>query len=233
MIDVRAVRAGDAAQLRALRLRAMADAPDAFAMPEEEEARRPDAEWARLARDSERAEEVVVYAAIAGERWMGMAAGRWHDRDRGVAHLWGMWVDPELRRRRVGERLVDAVGRWAAGRGGRLLRLGVIAAEGDATPFYESLGFIRTGEVVPLRRDPARFAHYLIRPVGSAPGAGSSLAGRLGEGADDPGGKEDDDDDRHHVQAADPLVVDDVQRGHDADEGDEDHDHDQQQGPHR
>ncbi|HEY2321069.1 MAG TPA: GNAT family N-acetyltransferase [Solirubrobacteraceae bacterium] len=164
-VEVRAVRQSDAAPLRALRLRALADAPDAFAVAADEEATRPDAEWEALARDSECAESVVIYASIAGGRWMGMAAGRWHDRDRGIAHLWGMWVDPELRRRGVGERLVDAVRAWASAQGGGVLRLGVIAAEGDATPFYEHLGFSRTGEVAPLRRDPARLVHYLIRPV--------------------------------------------------------------------
>ena len=54
---------------------------------------------------------------------------------------------------------------WVAASGGRSLRLGVIAADGDATPFYERLGFVRTGEVAPLRRDPTRSVHYLIRSV--------------------------------------------------------------------
>lgn len=165
MTEVRVVGARDAARLRALRLRALADAPDAFAVGADEEASRPDAEWDELARDSERAEAVVVYAAISGGRWMGMAAGRWYDREQGIAHLWGMWVDPELRRQGVGARLVDAVLGWVSAQGGRFLRLGVITEVGDATPFYEHLGFSHTGEVAPLRRDPARLVHYLIRSV--------------------------------------------------------------------
>jgi ribosomal protein S18 acetylase RimI-like enzyme len=165
VLEVRAVRARDAAELRALRLRALADAPGAFAIAADTESARPDREWEELARESERADSVVVYAAIDGGRWLGMAAGRWHDREQGIAHLWGTWVDPELRGRGVGERLVDAVRGWAAAHGARFLRLGVITAEGDATPFYERLGFARTGEVAPLRRDPARVVHYLIRAV--------------------------------------------------------------------
>jgi GNAT superfamily N-acetyltransferase len=165
VLEVRAVRASDAAALRALRLRALADAPDAFAAAAEEEAVRSGSEWEQLARDSEQAESAVVYAAIDGERWLGMAAGGWHDRERGVAHLWGMWVDPELRGGGVGERLVGSVRAWVSAQGGSFLRLGVITGEGDATPFYESLGFVRTGEVAPLRRDPARLVHYLVGPV--------------------------------------------------------------------
>jgi GNAT superfamily N-acetyltransferase len=165
VVEVRAVGGHDAARLRDIRLRALADAPAAFAVAADEEAARPEAEWETLARDSERAESVVVYAAVAGDRWMGMAAGRWYDSERGIAHLWGMWVDPALRGHGVGERLVGAVSAWASARGGRLLRLGVITAEGDATPFYEHLGFSRSGEVAPLRRDPARVVHYLVRPL--------------------------------------------------------------------
>jgi ribosomal protein S18 acetylase RimI-like enzyme len=165
VLEVRAVRAAEEAQLRALRLRALADAPGAFAMAVDEETSRPDSDWEELVRDSQRAEDVVVYAAVDGERWLGMAAGRWYDRDEGIAHLWGMWVDPEARGGRVGARLVDAVLSWVAASGGRSLRLGVITAEDDATPFYERLGFTRTGEVARLRRDPTRSVHYLIRSV--------------------------------------------------------------------
>jgi ribosomal protein S18 acetylase RimI-like enzyme len=165
VLEVRAVRASDAAPLRALRLRALADTPDAFATASDEEASRPDSDWERLARDSEVADAGVIYAAIDGERWLGMAAGRWYDRENGIAHLWGMWVDPELRRQGVGERLVQAVRGWVSARGGRSLRLGVITADGDATSFYERLGFVPTGEVAPLRRDPTRLVHYLSGPV--------------------------------------------------------------------
>jgi GNAT superfamily N-acetyltransferase len=165
VLEVRAVRASDVAPLRALRLRALADAPDAFATATDEEASRPDSDWERLACESEAADAGVVYAAIDGERWVGMAAGRWHDRERGIANLWGMWVDPELRGQGVGERLVQAVRSWVSVAGGCCVRLGVIAGEGDATPFYERLGFVRTGEVAPLRRDPTRLVHYLSGPV--------------------------------------------------------------------
>jgi GNAT superfamily N-acetyltransferase len=94
-----------------------------------------------------------------------MAAGRWYEREQGIALLWGMWVDPRARGTGVGAQLVDAVLSWVAASGGRSLRLGVIAADGDATPFYERLGFVRTGEVAQLRRDPTRSVHYLIRSV--------------------------------------------------------------------
>jgi ribosomal protein S18 acetylase RimI-like enzyme len=162
---IRAVTAGDATTLRHLRLRALEDAPDAFGSALDVELAFPDSEWVDLARRSEAADDVAVYAAVDGERWVGMAAGRWYDREHGVAGLWGMWVDPAARGVGLGERLVDAVHQWAAAQGARILRLGVVTGEGDATGFYERLGFTRTGETGTLRRDPTRAFCYMTRPI--------------------------------------------------------------------
>lgn len=164
-VAVRAVRAADAAALRDARLRALADVPAAFSSTAAEEAALPPSHWAELAHQSEIADHVAIYAAIDGDRWLGLAAGRWHDRERGVAQLWSMWVAPEARRQGLGERLILGVRGWAAGHGAVFLRLGVITRPDDATPFYERLGFVRTGEVRPLRTDPSRSAHFLARPV--------------------------------------------------------------------
>ncbi len=136
-----------------------------FAATAEEEGSFSPGRWAQLAAQSAAADEVVIYVAIAGERWLGMAAGSWFERDRGIAHLWGMWVDPAIRGRGVGTQLVLAVRGWARGLGGRFLRLGVLTGADDPTPFYENLGFVRTGELATLRRDPTAPVHFLTRPV--------------------------------------------------------------------
>jgi GNAT superfamily N-acetyltransferase len=164
-VSVRAVAVGDAPQLRELRLRALTESPDAFAGTAEEEARLPASHWRELAHQSGVADHLAIYVAIDGARWLAMGAGRWYDRDRGIAQLWGMWVDPAARGLGLGERLVQDVRGWAARQDARFLRLGVATRPGDATPFYERLGFVRTGETARMRRDPTRPAHYLIRPV--------------------------------------------------------------------
>jgi GNAT superfamily N-acetyltransferase len=165
VLAIRAVRAGDASDLRAVRLRALEDAPDAFGSTLDLEREYPAEHWLQLARSSEVPDTEVVYVAVDGDRWLGMAAGRWHDRDRGIAALWGMWVDPALRGLGVGERLVDAVREWAAGHGARFVRLAAVTGEGDPTGFYERLGFVITGETGTLRRDPTRAFRDLVRPV--------------------------------------------------------------------
>ena len=162
MIAIRAVRAGEGPRLRELRLRALADAPSAFASTVEEESRYPESRWSELA-DS--GDAIVVFVAVDDERWIGMAAGRWFDRSRGVAQLWGMWIDPGWRGQGLGRRLVAGIRGWANGHGGRFVRLGVIGEEAACASFYERIGFVRTGETRPLSRDPTLTAVFLARPA--------------------------------------------------------------------
>ena len=164
-MTVRAVGTADAVPLRALRVRALAESPDAFGATVADELKLTPDDCAQLIGRCQVADELAIYVALAGEAWVGMGGGRWFDRERGVAQLWGMWVDPAVRGRRLGERLVVAVRAWAADHGARFLRLGVASPPGDVIAFYERLGFVRTGEIRPLRRDPSRQAVYLVRPV--------------------------------------------------------------------
>lgn len=161
MITIRAVRAGEGPRLRDLRMRGMAEAPGAFGSTREHEAEQSDEHWSGLA---EGGEEVGVYVAIDGETWIGMAAGRWFDRDRGVVQLWGTWVEPSRRGERIGGRLVGSVRGWATTHGARFMRLGVIDGS-PAIRFYERLGFVLTGETKPLVRDPTVLAVYMARPA--------------------------------------------------------------------
>jgi GNAT superfamily N-acetyltransferase len=161
VITVRAVRAGEGPRLRELRMRAMADAPGAFGSTLEHEAEQSDEHWSVLA---DGGDENGVYVAIDDETWIGMAAGRWFERERGIVQLWGMWVEPARRGERIGERLVGSVRGWATTHGAHFMRLGVMDAS-PAIPFYERLGFVLTGEAKPLTRDPSVVAVYMARPA--------------------------------------------------------------------
>lgn len=161
MITVRAVRAGEGPRLRELRMRAMADAPDAFGSTLEREAQQSDEHWSALV---DGGDENGVYVAIDDAAWIGMAAGHWFERERGIVQLWGMWVEPGRRGERIGERLVGSVRGWATTHGAHFMRLGVMDGS-PAIPFYERLGFVLTGEIKPLRRDPSVLAVYMARPA--------------------------------------------------------------------
>jgi GNAT superfamily N-acetyltransferase len=161
VITVRAVRAGEGPRLRELRMRAMADAAEAFGSTLAHESEQPAEHWSEMA---DGGEEVGIYVAVDGDSWIGMAAGRWFARERGVVQLWGMWVEPARRGERIGERLVACVRGWATMHGARFIRLGVIDGS-PAIALYERLGFVLTGETKPLMRDPSVLAVYMARPA--------------------------------------------------------------------
>jgi GNAT superfamily N-acetyltransferase len=162
---VRPVAAGEATALRELRLRALADAPGAFASTRDDELELDDGYWQRLIDDAVVGERATVFVAIDGSRWVGMAAGRWFARERGIAQLWGLWVDPVARGTGTGAALVGAVRDWAAAGGATFLRLGVIEPADALRRFYERLGFVALDDPVWMRFDPTRQALFMVRPV--------------------------------------------------------------------
>lgn len=159
MTEIRRVGPGDEPALRAVRLRALTDAPAAFASSVEVEQARPGSYWIELAAGA------AIFVAVIDGEWVGMVGGRWFDAGHGVVQLWGMWVDPAQRRGGVGAELVAAVEEWARRQGARSVRLGVIEGVAAAERFYRRLGFEPTGETRALTIDPGRRALFLVRPV--------------------------------------------------------------------
>ena len=62
-----------------------------------------------------------------------------------------MWVTPDARGAGVGRALLDAVAAWARDRGLERLVLSVTTTNDGARRFYETCGFVDTGERSPLR----------------------------------------------------------------------------------
>jgi ribosomal protein S18 acetylase RimI-like enzyme len=134
---------------RDLRLRALADAPDAFGSSLERERAFGEAEWRAWILGWEGATNRFVACEADGE-WVGMAVGSRASREPD-AHLYGMWVDPARRRQGVGEGLVAEVVGWARSWGARSVLLGLTEGNEAAEAFYRGLGFEDTGERHPLR----------------------------------------------------------------------------------
>jgi ribosomal protein S18 acetylase RimI-like enzyme len=155
-------QAGDWEALRQLRLRALADAPDAFASTLEEEVAFPDEVWRRRA---EGGPESANFIAREGGVDVGLAAVFAEPDVPGRMHLVSMWVDPRYRRRGVARALVDQAVRWAAERRAREVILGVADQNTAARRLYERLGFRPTGERQPLPSNPARTESLLRLPL--------------------------------------------------------------------
>ena len=154
MADVPSIRtcATDEWRLyRDLRLRALADSPDAFGSTLAAEAGRPDAEWARrLASSADVRVSLPLVAELGGEL-IGLAWGRIDASAPDVAALYQMWVAPTHRGRGVGRKLLEAVIAWATAQNAAFLELGVTCGDSPARRLYERAGFKPFGEPQPLR----------------------------------------------------------------------------------
>jgi ribosomal protein S18 acetylase RimI-like enzyme len=147
---VRRLAAVDWPLYRYLRMRALAEAPDAFSSTLAEALPRGDADWQlRLAAADPSLDLPLV--AYVDRVAAGLVWGRIDAAEPAVAHVFQMWVDPGCRGGGVGGLLLAAVRDWAAGGGARELRLGVTRGNGAAERLYRSAGFVATGASEPLR----------------------------------------------------------------------------------
>jgi GNAT superfamily N-acetyltransferase len=151
-MQVREARAADWEALRELRLRALADAPDAFASTLQEEAAFPEQVWRQRAEGGPASANFIAYEDGPG---IGMAAIFAVADAPGRTHLVGMWVDPRHRRQGVAQALVERAVRWAQERQAREVILWVADHNGPARMLYERVGFQPTGERQPLPSNPA------------------------------------------------------------------------------
>lgn len=149
-MEVRRLRKGEGLRLRELRLRALHDAPHAFATSFEKARVRAPQHWEEFAIKSEVAETQVTFVVVDQPRWLAMTSGFLDENDPHTAHLMQMWVEPGSRGLGLGRRLVQAVVGWARERGATRLKTSV--SEGNAAPLalYQAVGFRPTGERRPL-----------------------------------------------------------------------------------
>jgi ribosomal protein S18 acetylase RimI-like enzyme len=160
--EVRRLREGEAARLRELRLRALRDAPEAFATSLEEGRAEPPERWAEWTTSGATAETQVTVVAVDGDRWLGMVLGRLLTDPR-AAWLEALWVDPGVRRAGLGSGLIEAVAAWSRDRGAATLELSVTDNNGPAKALYLHCGFAETGRRRPLPADPSRIEVFLAR----------------------------------------------------------------------
>lgn len=136
--------AGDEQRLRAVRLRALAESPDAFGTTFAEALALPPDDW------RQQLEQRATFVAADGAGDFAIARGGHDDEQSDVAWLLSMWVAPEWRRRGVAATLVDAVIQWARGEGLCRMRLDVTESNAEAIALYTRLGFVSNGTLSEL-----------------------------------------------------------------------------------
>jgi predicted GNAT family acetyltransferase len=149
MVTPRRLGPEDWEVFREIRLRSLADSPDAFGSTLEREAGFSEQDWRQRL-------SVPVYVV---EDPRPVAIGGTFD-NAGTPHVWGMWTDPSHRRHGHGRRILDAL--LPAG---TAAQLDVSVTNGAARAAYERCGFVATGEVEPLRPGSDQLIELMVRPA--------------------------------------------------------------------
>lgn len=162
---IRRIRADEGQQLKGLRLGALADAPDAFAIPYAVEAAMPDDWWEGLAaRRSSGTDDATFVAEVDGR--VVALAGIFRDGKRDDdAELVSMWTAPEARRQGIARAMIVTATAWAHESGARQLHLWVTVGNDPARLLYESAGFERTEDTKPLPSDPSKLTFRMRRSL--------------------------------------------------------------------
>ena len=144
MVTIRTAVPDDWRLVRDVRLRALADAPDAFGITLAESETYPEEAWrSRLASSS------PTLLALDEGRPVAMGGGFLLPQS-DAAMVWGMWTEPAARGRGLGHRILEAVVAWAL-HAGRTPYLHVTEGNEIARAVYVAFGFEPTGEWTPLR----------------------------------------------------------------------------------
>lgn len=163
MLAVRRIREGEGARLRELRLRALKEAPYAFATSFQKAAARSAQHWDDFARNSSAGEAQVTFVAAEHDRWLAMASAFVSSDEPCIGHLVQVWVDPSCRRLGLGRQLVEAVADWTRERGLTQLKTSVTEGNERAEALYEAAGFLLTCERRPLASDSSLTEVVLTR----------------------------------------------------------------------
>ena len=143
MAEIRALHSDDWQDIRAIRLRSLADAPDAFTSNYRRESAYDEARWRDLAVSGRwfvAADDELVGVAVGVRGWSGDPKDR---------ELVGMWVAPSHRRRGLARELLGRVKSWAISDGATTLKLGVREGNEEARTAYLRMGMHSSGETMP------------------------------------------------------------------------------------
>jgi len=168
---VRRVRPDEAAVFKAFRLRALADAPDAFATTTAQALAMPESVWIERVTNGAAGIMSVLLIGVdaASNRWLGMTGSYVEDGEPTIANVISVWVAPEARRRGVARALQAAALAWAVSRRAQQQQLWVASNNDAARTLYLAEGFTLTGATLPHPNNPALHEQEMIRTLSGSP----------------------------------------------------------------
>lgn len=166
-MEIRELDVADGLAYRDVRLRALSEAPTAFASTFEEESAHPDDLWRDIVTRTAEAMEATIFAVgrgdgtLAGTAFVRVSSDPPHD-----GYVGAMWLDEDLRGAGWADALLAAAEGFARRLGSSAMELWVSGSNPAAQRFYERNGYRPTGVHEP--QSSGIIAHMLLKPL--APG---------------------------------------------------------------
>ncbi len=156
MLEIKPILPEDWRVLKDVRLRALADAPEAFGTTLAQAQAYSNAEWqARARRFSELPPATGCLAFVDGMP-CGMASAFPSAENTHAAELTAFWAAPEQRGQGVADAMAAFAAAWALAQGFAVLEATVVEDNHRAIVFYKKVGFEETGQSEPFRVDPSK-----------------------------------------------------------------------------
>ena len=149
--EIRELRPADWISYKTVRLNSLRDSPDAFGATYEREVAISDSEWQK--RLSPKPGVNISYPLVAeiDGRPDGLASAVIWDADPDVAHIYQMWVLPDVRGMGIAKKFLERISSWAESRQCSSLKLSVTTVNDAAVRLYRRAGFKPAGALEPLR----------------------------------------------------------------------------------
>ena len=141
MIRIRRVKSDDWQLVKALRLAALSDAPEAFSESLEAARATPDDVWQARIRQNAEGVLSICFLAFAARQPVGIAVGLADPTDKVTVRLASMWVAPSYRGTDAAGKLLNLVVAWAKSGGAEKLLASVTVNNQRAMRFYCKAGF--------------------------------------------------------------------------------------------
>ncbi|HEY9629515.1 MAG TPA: GNAT family N-acetyltransferase [Coleofasciculaceae cyanobacterium] len=154
-MHIRTLQPHEASLFREVRLRALADSPNAFAETLQQAQTQPQTYWEMLTHSLSQPNSHVMFLAEQAGLVVGFTFGLVDRQDSKTGHLGGMWVDPTCRAQGIGSALIAEVLTWAQQRSQTKLELWVTEGNVKAMGLYKKVGFVDTGKRDVLPSNPA------------------------------------------------------------------------------
>ncbi len=147
----RTVNSEDSDLLKDISLRSIKDSPDSFVATIDQIKGEPDSYWIRLLDFMVDSPDDTIIFAYGDKKCIGYAAVKIDSKDSSLAYLRWMWSDSDLSYKGLNELFLQKTFEWASSKGAERMEILVPERQMSSLRFYESMGFIDTGERAFLR----------------------------------------------------------------------------------